>query len=137
MSKKTRNANKPNQAQIDALAQLKAAFAACEAAGLKVLATSDSSTAVEAGVSDFDTVDGEPVVVLWLGDDRCFELDCCDDEADLVADVEAIAEKWLRTLGGDKDNAWPNVLAELEQDYEATGEYGVAVELARNFFQAA
>ncbi|QGH73644.1 MAG: hypothetical protein [Podoviridae sp. ctpVR23] len=84
----TVNTTKPNQTQLDALAQLKAAFAACEAAGLKVLASGSGDYAVEAGVSDFDSSEGQPVVVLWLADDRGYELEAATYEATNLATGE-------------------------------------------------
>lgn len=128
-----RNTDK-TQAQHEALAQLRAAFAACEAAGLRVVADSSGGSAYEVGVSDFDAIDGEPVVVLWLADDEWLELDGNDEPT--VEDVEATCEKWLAQLGGDKDNAWPNVVAELRQDYECNDDQQTAIDLARNYFQA-
>lgn len=108
------NTTKPNQAQKDAMAQLRAAFAACEAAGLKVLAISgDSDYAVEAGVSDFDVSDDKPVVVLWLGDDRGYEL-TSDPDAEFEDEVHEIVEKHLDRLGRDADAAWPQICLELE-----------------------
>lgn len=127
--------SKPTQAQKDAFEQLKAAFAACEAAGLRVLAQG-SDSAYEVGVSDFDTVDDVPVGVLWMGDDYCVELDCCDEEVTVEA-VEEICEQWLTKLGNDKDNAWPNVLSQLDVAYcSGTDAYDTAVVLASNYFQA-
>lgn len=107
------NTTKPNQAQKDAMAQLKAAFAACEAADLKVLATCGDPSGVEVGVSDFDHSDGKPVVVLWLGDDRSYELES-DPDAEFEEEVHEIVEKHLERLGRDADNAWPQICLELE-----------------------
>lgn len=127
--------NTNNAAKNEALAQLKAAFEACEAAGLTVVALA-GDTAHEVGFSGLDTVEGEPVAVLWLDESRGLDLDLAD-EGDLVEDVEAICEKWLRGLGRDKDNAWPNALAELDDLYcNGTDLYSTAVDLARNYFQA-
>lgn len=122
-----------SNAQKEALAQLRAAFEACKAAGLTVV-VSVGDTAHEVGVSDLDSVEGEPVAVLWCDDSQGLYLDQLDAE---VEDVEEICESWIAGLGGDLDNAWPNVLSELADTYCAgTPAYDCAVILARNYFRA-
>jgi hypothetical protein len=64
--------------QNAALAQLRAALAACEAAGLPVLAQSGESAYLLDGVGEA-TADGEPVVVLWLDEGRWVSLDDCEE----------------------------------------------------------
>lgn len=68
------------QAQHEALAQLRAALAACAKADLPVVAQAGDSAYLLDGVGEA-TEDGSPVVVLWLDDGRWVELDGddCDD----------------------------------------------------------